>query len=991
MDYGVKMKKLKKRTGAVMLAVVMCVSGCLSGLGGITSVYAARSSKTSKTSNASKISNTSNTSNASKNEYSSQAFEDAYTYTEGDLGANWSKNRTEFKLWAPTADAVSVCLYQSGNAGANDRINEYTMKSGSKGVWNVSVNGDLNGIYYTYKVDVSNQRIEACDPYAKAVGVNGDRAMVINLDSTDPEGWDTDRNPQAGKDVTDAIIYELSIRDFSMDESSGVSKENRGKYLAFTEHNTRNATGQTTGVDYLKNLGITHVQLLPFQDFGYLEETSADAGYNWGYCTKNYYVPEGSYSRNPYDGAVRIKETKQMIQSLHENGMGVVMDVVYNHVYDASDFCFNRIVPNYFTRISDSGVYSNGSYCGNDTASERSMVKNYIVDSVLYWTKEYHIDGFRFDLAGILDTETINEIVKEVRAVEPSVLLYGEGWTMPTVSTKSGTVFATQQNAAKTKGFGYFDDGIRGRIKGGANDNSGGYVTSGTGAADIEKSLLGNTYWTTDPTQIVNYVSCHDDLCLWDKLNLAKKTETREQLIKENKLASAIVLASQGTAFIHAGEELLRSKKDEAGSVIENSYQSSDYVNRIKWSDLGSAEIQDISSYYKGLIAFRNAHKALRMTNEADIISSLSIRERVGNVVSIEIDASKVEGETVQKILIVLNPEKSTMSVPLPDGEWSVCVNGQKAGTETIATVNGTLSLDPISAYMLVQGKSQSAESGKVTVYYKSNDEVNYMLYGVNGNWNSVLMEYSDYKGYKSVSIPTGGAADVQVCFNDGADSWDNNGGNNYGFSPDGVYTIADGKVTGGNPDQAKNQNEVTVYYKSADEVNYMLYGLNGNWNSVQMERTECDEYKVVTIPTGDAANVQVCFNDGKDNWDNNQSKNYEFSANGVYTIADGKILGGNPEIVKQQNQVTVYYKAADAVNYMLYGLDGDWNSVLMANSEYGGYKVVTIPTGEASNVQVCFNDGGNNWDNHGGNNYSLGLNGVYTIADGKTAEGTPW
>lgn len=634
--------------------------------------------------------------------YSSQEFEDTYTYEGNDLGADWSAEKTVFKLWAPTAENASVRLYESGDAQAEDLIGEYPMIFGEKGVWSVEISGDLKGTYYTYRVTVDGGEAEACDPYAKAAGVNGDRAMVIDLASTDPEGWEDDENPNEGADVTDAVIYELSVRDFSSDESSGISEQNRGKYLAFTEHGTTTLDGQSTGIDYLKSLGITHVQLLPIQDFGYVDEKKNDS-YNWGYATKNYNVPEGSYSTDPYDGAVRIRETKEMIQSLHENGIGVVMDVVYNHVYDSSGFCFNKLVPDYFTRIAEDGTYSNGSYCGNDTASERSMVKKYIVDSVVYWAEEYHVDGFRFDLAGLLDTETINEIVEEVRAVNPSILLYGEGWTMPTVSTKRGTTFGTQTNASRTPGFAYFDDRIRNRVKGQANDNSYGFITSGQYASQIEGNLLARNDWTSDPTQIINYVSCHDDMTLWDKINTVNNG-TEEQKIQQNKLASAVILGAQGTPFIHAGDELLRTKKNEEGQIDANSNVSSDFVNSIKWNSLDDPEIQAVSAYYAGLIAFRNAHKALRMTSAAEITENAAIlSDTPANVVAYEIDGTKVEGETAAAILIAYNPNPEAITLNLPEGNWSVCVNGQEAGVTVLDTVSGTLQMEGISAYMLVQ------------------------------------------------------------------------------------------------------------------------------------------------------------------------------------------------------------------------------------------------------------------------------------------------
>ncbi|MDE7259733.1 MAG: type I pullulanase, partial [Lachnospiraceae bacterium] len=347
--------------------------------------------------------------------YSSKEFEGQFTYEGNDLGATWSKAKTTFKVWAPTAEEVKVNLYTSGTKGTNDLIESIDMTKGEKGVWTAVKTGDLNGTYYTYMAVQEGVSTEACDPYARTTGVNGDRAMVIDLDSTDPAGWANDSGPNQGMSYNDSVIYELHVRDFSIDESSGISDKHKGKFLGLTEKGTTNGNGETTGLDYLVDLGVTHIHLLPSYDYGSVDETKLNTPqYNWGYDPVNYNVPEGSYSTNPYNGETRVKEMKQMIKTLHDNDINVIMDVVYNHVYDADEFCFNQLVPQYFSRTNADGSYSNASGCGNDTASERAMVRKYIVDSVNYWADEYHIDGFRFDLVGLLDTETINEVVNTV-------------------------------------------------------------------------------------------------------------------------------------------------------------------------------------------------------------------------------------------------------------------------------------------------------------------------------------------------------------------------------------------------------------------------------------------------------------------------------------------------------------------------------------------------------------------------------------------------
>ena len=448
--------------------------------------------------------------------YSTEEFEAEYTYDGDDLGATWTKEKTSFRVWAPTAEKVMLNLYKAGDASVSDLIEQVEMTKDVKGTWVAEKEGDLNGTYYTYTVTIDDQDTEACDPYARTTGVNGDRAMVIDLDSTDPEGWDKDTNPHAGENITDAILYEIHVRDISASEDSGIT--NKGLFLGLTETGTKTEGGVSTGLDHLKELGITHLHILPFYDYGSVDETGKTGNpYNWGYDPKNYNVPEGSYSSDPYNGEVRVAEVKQMVQALHENGISVVMDVVYNHVYNAGDFCFNKIVPGYFSRINEDGSYSNGSGCGNDTASERTMVQKYIVESVNYWVEEYHIDGFRFDLVGLIDTETINKVVEEVHKNHPDVIFYGEGWTMGTDVTKEGYTLSTQLNSTKTPEFAYFSDTIRDALKGNVfNNTEAGFVSGMPGRESlIEQCFLGAADWCKSPSQTVNYASCHDNLTLY--------------------------------------------------------------------------------------------------------------------------------------------------------------------------------------------------------------------------------------------------------------------------------------------------------------------------------------------------------------------------------------------------------------------------------------------------------------------------------------------
>ena len=396
-------------------------------------------------------------------QYSSQEFEEKYTYS-GNLGAFWTPEKTAFRLWAPTAGAVSIRLYRSGDPGADDLLAQLRMQPDICGTWTAERFGNLNGIYYTYLVTVDGQAREVCDPYARTTGVNGCRGMILDLASVNPPQWDTDADPHAGKSITDAVIYELHVRDLSSATSAHI--ENKGKFLGLTETGTKTRGGHPTGLDHIKALGITHVHLLPMYDFGFTDESRRHPQYNWGYDPVNYNVPEGSYATDPFHGAVRVAEVKQMVKALHDNGLSVVMDVVYNHVYDAGAFCINQIVPGYFSRISSDGKYSNGSFCGNDTASERSMVRKYIVDSVCYWADEYHMDGFRFDIASLIDTVTINEIMAAVHQKHPNVIFYGEGWDMKTELTKPGVQLAVQTNSAMVPGFGFFSDTIRDLLRG---------------------------------------------------------------------------------------------------------------------------------------------------------------------------------------------------------------------------------------------------------------------------------------------------------------------------------------------------------------------------------------------------------------------------------------------------------------------------------------------------------------------------------------------
>ncbi len=638
--------------------------------------------------------------------YKTEEFVSNYTYDGDDLGATWTKDKTTFKVWSPTASEVKLNLYKGGEAGVEDLIETVAMTQGEKGVWDVTVEGDLDGTYYTYSVTNAGVEKEACDPYARATGINGDRAMVIDLDSTDPEGWENDTNPNAELTFNDAVIYELHVRDASIGENSGVSEANKGNFLGLIESGTKTSGGVSTVLDHMVDLGITHLHLLPIYDFSSVDEKTD--GFNWGYDPKNYNVPEGSYSSDPYNGEVRVSEMKEMVQGLHENGISVVMDVVYNHVSNAETFCFNQIVPNYFSRMNEDGSYSGNSGCGNDTASEHEMVRKYIVDSVNYWADEYHIDGFRFDLVGLIDVVTINEIMETVWEKHPDVVFYGEGWKMNSYNT--GLNMTIQANSTMVPGFAFFNDTLRDAIKGSVFDELPGYVSGADGQrlaiVDAFYGLSGN--WCETPTQTINYSSCHDNNTLYDRLKISRSDASEEDIVKMNNLAAAITITSEGIPFIHAGEELLRSKPNGDGTYNHNTYNAGDEINSIKWETLEDEKVSDVYDYYKGLIAFRKAHPALRMTSTEDVMANITEIENLDKNVSAFTINGGVNGETSEGLVVIFNPTTESTTVPLPEGNWNIYINDEAAGTETLGSASGSVTVSAISAMVLVKGEAVS-------------------------------------------------------------------------------------------------------------------------------------------------------------------------------------------------------------------------------------------------------------------------------------------
>ena len=635
------------------------------------------------------------------NYFESKEFNEKYNY-DGKLGVIYSKKSSEFKLWAPLAEQVELVLYGKDYNALESNKTIIKMNKENRGVWRARINEDLSGEYYNYLVRNNGKTYESVDPYAKAVSINGEKSMVIDMESTNPKGWSNDKKPILN-DVTDSIIYEAHIRDLTKDEASGVITELRGKYIgAVLENSKIKGTSITTGLDHLKELGITHIHLLPVFDYGSIDERyDSPDNYNWGYDPQNYNVPEGSYSTNPYEGAVRISEFKEMVYRFHQAGIRVVMDMVYNHTYNLES-PLNLTVPGYYYRKDQYGCYSNGSGCGNETASERYMFRKYMIDSVLYWAKEYHIDGFRFDLMGLHDLETMRIIRSELNKVDKSIIMYGEGWTCYNTPLNSNES-AVKNNICK---FGNlqiaaFSDDARDSIKGSVFlKESLGFVNGGDNyeesikyticastkhdEIDLSKVVYSKSFWANEPYQTITYDSAHDNNTLFDKLRMSCKDENEEELLKMNKLAAAIVLTSQGISFLHEGEEFARVKENLQGEIIENSYNSSDYTNELKW--LRKQRYIDLFNYYKGLIKLRKEYKAFRMNSNKEIQNNISFMAKgnefkdnhiVGYIINIE-----DYNDSYSKIAVIFNANKYNVEVDLDEGKWNVLVDGEKADSE---------------------------------------------------------------------------------------------------------------------------------------------------------------------------------------------------------------------------------------------------------------------------------------------------------------------
>lgn len=572
----------------------------------------------------------------------------------------YSSQQTQFAFWSNVAEQMEVLIYEEANSAEPTVV---SLTKGDDDFWTATVKGDLAGKYYTVRSFQNGEwGLESPGVFAKAVSVNGQKAAIIDFAKTNPEGWDKDLRP-AMTDPTDIVVYETHLRDFTMSPNSDI--EHKGKFLAFTEQ---------PAIDHLKELGITHLQILPMFDYGSIDETTLDRNrYNWGYDPVNYNVPEGGYSTDPADPACRIREAKLMIQALHANGIRVVMDVVYNHTYDVMGCALGRVVPQYFYRLNEDGTYANGSGCGNETASDHEMMRRFMVESVCYWAREYHIDGFRFDLMGIHDQETMNAIRKALDEIDPTILTYGEGWAAMSPAYPYEDL-AMKQWTYKMPRVGAFSDDIRNALIGSPFDHDPGFASGNpAGVKDVMRGLIACPEWSGEPMQHVSYITCHDNYCLRDRIEVSTKGVNEETRLRMNKLAQTAVLVSQGMSFIYGGEELYRTKRG-----IDNSYQSPDSINIIPWEN--KEKYADLFEYYRQMIAIRRAHKGFRLGSAEAVKEHVEFLDADNDQVIIY-RIKDLEGiDTAKSLLVILNgsAEGVTCNLPEMSGESIILAqNGQ--------------------------------------------------------------------------------------------------------------------------------------------------------------------------------------------------------------------------------------------------------------------------------------------------------------------------
>ncbi|MEO6490514.1 MAG: type I pullulanase [Ferruginibacter sp.] len=627
-------------------------------------------------------------------------------YNGKDLGLTYNSSSSQFKIWSPTASAAQILFYKDGDGGV--AVNTIDLGKGASGTWSTKQTGDQKGKFYTFRVKIDGKwSNEVPDPYAKAAGINGKRAMVVDLEDSDPSGWREEKKPAISQLPTDAIIYELHVRDATIDKNSGI--KHKGKFLGLAETGTKSAEGFSTGIDHLKELGVTHIHLLPFYDYNSIDERKDDnSQYNWGYDPLNYNVPEGSYSTNPYDGITRIRELKQMIQAFHQNGLKVIFDAVYNHTGITEGSNFNQLVPGYYYRHKPDGSFSNATACNNETASEVPMMRKFMLESVMYWAREYHIDGFRFDLMGVHDIETMNIISDELHKIDPSILLYGEGWTAGD-SPLPDSLRALKKNASKLRNVAVFSDDIRDGLKGSVFEiKDRGFATGKPGMEesvkfgivacgshpqiDYSKVNYSKEPYTSAPWNVITYCECHDNNTLWDKIDLSCPGVAEADKKKMHQLALTIILTSQGIPFLHAGTEFMRTKHG-----IENSYKSGDSINLVDWSL--KKENFALHKYIQSLIKMRKEHPAFRMTNAADVARYIRFYDHVSpGIIVYTINGEGVK-DAWKKIWIAFNGNDSEKEVQLPAGNWKTAVDTE--GNPVLHS--GHMHLNKYSAMVLYQ------------------------------------------------------------------------------------------------------------------------------------------------------------------------------------------------------------------------------------------------------------------------------------------------
>ncbi len=870
---------------------------------------------------------------------------DVYAYTGNDLGATYTTSATTFKVWAPTATSVELKIYSQGTGGSATSTDAMT-KDASNGVWTFKKTGDLNGKYYTYAVTTNGVKQETVDIYAKAVGLNGNRGAILNLSNTNPSGWSSDRNVTQAK-ITDAIIWETHVKDFSYDPNSGISANNRGKYLAFTENNTTlYGAGQTpTGVNYLKWLGINYVHILPVQDADNDEYSTA---YNWNYNPKNYNVPEGSFSSNPANPATRIIEYKQMVQSLHNAGIGIVMDVVYNHTAATTNSWFNLTVPKYYYRTDSNGNFLNGSDCGNETASENAMFRKYMVDSILYWAKEYHIDGFRFDLMGLHDTDTMNAIRYALdKEGLSNVILYGEPWDAGSngMNQSKGVYPANKSNVSKlVNGIAIFNNDIRDTLKGSVfNISESGFVqysnrTGATSDSNLINAIKGNVgEWAKSPSDSITYTSAHDNWSLWDKLvGSTNKTDYYNKFNAEleamNKMAAVGIFTSQGATFFQAGEEFARTKYGEG-----NSYQSSNELNQLDWSRIET--FKNLTNYYKGLARLNKAYSPFRDASNTAIQTMRFSNESVEGLVGYTMqNTAQNEWKTVA-VIMNSTPTEQSINLTVASGqtptEWVIVADKDRAGVISLGTMTGsTVKIAPRSALILVDKSSFTSAGNKGyqgEVPYALVNNTTYNLTGDNqsvfgSQWNpasnEMMIQPDGSYAVTFNSVPAGTTLKFKIVENGSSLGW-----NTSTFAVDGLAKDTDGNAV----ITVANESDLTITYRPGDssgkyiltnkiaETNanntvYNIAGdnqtiLGGSWNPAinEMTRQADGSHAIVikNIPSGTTLKFKVVENGTRLGW----GSSYNFAVDGLSKDTDGNAIF----TASQKVNLVVTYKQGDS------------------------------------------------------------------------------